>query len=179
MARQVALLRGINLGPHKRVPMADLRAALERAGYGDVRTYLQSGNVVLSTDLSGDPLARAIEELVREELGVDAAVVVRSGDELADVVRRDPFGELASDPRLYQVSFLSGEPDGGAVQALEAAAEHPERLVVSGREIFAWHPGGIARSPLAEALGKARLGVTATARNWRTVTQLLALAADG
>jgi uncharacterized protein (DUF1697 family) len=103
-------------------------------------------------------------------------VVVRTRDELADVVARDPLGEVADDPRRYQVSFLSGMPDAAVIRELEAQDVAPERFVVSGREIYAWYPSGIQRSPLARLLSDDRLGVTATARNWNTVTKLLALA---
>ncbi|MGH2945729.1 MAG: DUF1697 domain-containing protein [Solirubrobacteraceae bacterium] len=178
MARQIALLRGINLGPSRRVAMGELRELLNGLGYGDVRTLLQSGNVVLTSDLEPERLARALEQQIAAGLGVSAAVVVRTRDELADVVERNPLGAVATDPRRYQVSFLSGEPDPEAVREIEAVDVAPERFAVSGREIYAWHPDGIQRSPLVKLLSEQRLGVTATARNWSTVTKLLALAGE-
>jgi uncharacterized protein (DUF1697 family) len=178
MATHVALLRGINVGPHRRVPMADLRAVLTAAGYGDVRTHLQSGNVVLTSDLAASALARAVEQHIATGLGVDVDVVVRTRAELEDVVARNPLGAVATDPRLHQVTFLSGEPDPEAVRALVALDVAPEQVVISGREIHAWHPGGIQGSRLARRLADSRLGVPATARNWNTVTKLLALAGE-
>src|SRR5512144_1900543 len=142
MARQIALLRGINLGPHRRVAMGDLRSLLAAAGYADVRTHLQSGNVVLTSDAAPDDLARDLERRIAAGLGVDAGVVVRTRDELADVVARDPLRSVVDDPRRYQVTFLSGEPEPDAVRELERVAVAPERIVVSGREIYAWHPNG-------------------------------------
>jgi uncharacterized protein (DUF1697 family) len=176
MARQVAFLRGINLGPTRRVPMKDLRAALEAAGYEGVRTLVQSGNVVLTSDAEPDELERDIARLLRDAFGFDIAVVVRTRDELAEVIERDPFRGEADDPARYQVSFLSAEPEAGRVEELESADVAPERVAVRGREVYAWHPDGVGRSELAKLITDRRLGVEVTARNWRTVTRLLELA---
>ena len=176
MPRQIALLRGINLGARNRVSMPELRELLSGLGHEDVKTLLQSGNVVLTSDETGEALEQALEAAITEELGVESRVVVRTVRELAGVVERDPFGEVADDPKRYQVSFLSAKPKAAVVKALEAADVAPEQAVVSGREIYAWHPEGIQRSPLAKLLTDEKLGVTATARNWNTVTKLLELA---
>ena len=176
MGRHVAFLRGINLGGSRRVPMKELRAALEEAGYGEVRTLLQSGNVVLTSEAEPAALEHDLSTLLRETFGFDIAVVVRTRDELADVIARDPFGDEANDPARYQVSFLSAEPEAAEAQELEAADVAPERVAVLGREVFAWHPDGIGRSELAKLITDRRLGVEVTARNWRTVTKLLEIA---
>ena len=105
-------------------------------------------------------------------------MVVRTARELAGVVNRNPFADVADDPKRYQVSFLSAKPEAAVVRALEAADVAPEQVAVSGREIYAWHPEGIQRSPLAKLLTDRKLGVTATARNWSTVTKLLELARE-
>jgi uncharacterized protein (DUF1697 family) len=178
MPRQIALLRGINLGARNRVSMPELRELLTGLGHEDVRTLLQSGNVVLTSDVKGEQLARALEEAIAGELGVESRVVVRTARELAAVVERDPLGDVADDPKRYQVSFLSAKPKAAVVRELEAADVAPERVAVSGREIYAWHANGIQRSPLAKLLTDRKLGVTATARNWNTVTQLLELARE-
>jgi len=178
MALHAVFLRGINLGGKRRVGMADLRAALERAGYGDVRTHLQSGNVLLSSDASPAELEPQLEALLHDEFGFEIAVMVRSREQLAAVVAHDPFGEVADDPARYVVSFLAAKPDRAAITRLKHAAEPPERVAVRGREVYAWHPGGVGRSELAKAIDERRLGVGVTARNWRTVTKLLELAED-
>jgi len=176
--RQVVLLRGINVGSHNRVGMAPLRELLTRRGHEDVRTLLQSGNVVLTSDTTGAGLVRELEEAIAAELGVQPRVVVRTVDEIAAVVERDPFGDVADQPKLYQVSFLSEELAPAAAKELEAADVAPERVAVHGREIYAWHPNGVQRSPLAALLTDKKLGVAATARNWNTVTKLLELARE-
>ncbi len=176
MARQVALLRGINLGPNRRIAMPALRELLAGAGFEHVRTYVQSGNVVLSSQLAPDELERECERLLSAEFGFDVDVVARTRDQLAEVVARNPLGDVADNPKRYQVSFLSGELGADRVEALAAAAVAPERFVAIGRELYAWHPGGVARSRLWGRLAGQGLGVKATARNWTTVTALLAMA---
>jgi uncharacterized protein (DUF1697 family) len=176
MPRYVVFLRGINLGGKRRVGMADLRAALDSEGFEDVRTLLQSGNVVLTSGAKPRPLERELAKTLRRAFGFDIAVVARTRDELADVIRRDPFGAEADDPARYQVSFLSDKPSRRAAQELEAAATAPERAAVRGREVYAWHPGGVGRSELAKLITAKRLEVEVTARNWRTITKLLELA---
>jgi uncharacterized protein (DUF1697 family) len=176
MQRYVAFLRGINLGSTRRVAMSELREALEGAGYGDVRTLLQSGNVVLTSAVGPEKLERDLARTLREAFGLEIAVVVRTRDELAEVIARDPFAGQAHDPARYQVSFLSAAPDPRHVRELESAEVSPERVVVSGREVYAWHPGGVGRSELAKLITGKRLGVEVTARNWRTLTSLLELA---
>jgi uncharacterized protein (DUF1697 family) len=176
VGRHVVLLRGINLPRHKRISMPDLRGALEDAGFRDVKTYVQSGNVVLSSRAAPKTVAGKVERAIEERFGLDVDAVVRTRDELADVVARDPFGKKASDPKRFQVTFLTAEPGKDVLEMLEAAAAGGERLVASGRELYSWHPNGVGRSKLAALLAGPRLGVTATARNWTTVTTLLALA---
>ena len=175
--RHIALLRGINLGARNRVSMPELRELLTRHGYEDVQTLLQSGNVVLTSDRAPDDLATALARQIADGLGVETPVVVRTREELADVIARDPFGPSAANPKRYQVTFLSGDPDSAAVRELEDGDFGAEQVVVSGREIYAWHPDGIQRSALARLLGDRKLGVVATARNWSTVTKLHELAA--
>ena len=178
MARQILLLRGINIGPRNRISMPDLRDALIGAGFDDVATYLQSGNAVVSTTASADAVRQKVERLITDRFGLEVAVVVRTQAQLALVVERNPLGEVATDPKRYQVSFLDGKLSAAVVRKLEVVAAPSEELVVSGREIFAWHPAGVARSKLWAMLAGKGLGVTATARNWTTVTQLLELAGD-
>ena len=170
------LLRGINIGSRNRIAMPALREALEEAGFGDVKTYVQSGNVVVSSRASPDGVARKVKRLIADRFGLEIDVVVRTRDELAKVVRHNPLGDVATNPKRYQVSFLDAKPAPGVVRKLADLAVPPEQLVAHGRELYAWHPAGVARSKLWAALAGRGLGVTATARNWTTVTKLLELA---
>jgi uncharacterized protein (DUF1697 family) len=178
MARHILLLRGINLAARNRIAMADLRGVLEDAGFDDVRTYLQSGNVVVASKAKSDDVARKTERLIAKHFGLDIAVVARSRAQLAKIVERNPLQKVAKNPKRYQVSFLASKPGRDVIERVEAAAEPPEQVVAIGREIYAWHPETIARSRLWTLLAGQKLGVIATARNWTTVTSLLELADD-
>jgi uncharacterized protein (DUF1697 family) len=158
--------------------MPRLREALREAGFEDVSTYVQSGNIVLTTQDSAATVARAVKELIADEFGHDIPVVVRTRAELARVVERNPLANVATNPKRYQVSFLEKKPSAELIRKLEAVAAPAERVVGEGREIYAWHPEGVARSKLWAMLAGKGLGITATARNWTTVTKLLELA-DG
>jgi uncharacterized protein (DUF1697 family) len=179
VSRLVVLLRGVNLAGANRVPMPELRGALEDAGFENVATYVQSGNVVLSAGSPAKAVALEVETLIADRFGLDIAVVVRTRSQLASVVERDPLGDVATSPKLYLVTFLDGQPDHDAVEKLEEALAEGERLVRAGRELYTWHPGGSGRSKAAKLLSSKALGVTATSRNWSTVTALLALADEG
>jgi len=113
--RQIVLLRGINLGPRNRIAMPGLRKLLEDAGFDDVRTYVQSGNIVLDTRRKPETTATACEKLIEAELGLEIPAVVRTRDELAEVVRRNPLADVVDDPKRYQVSFLDGKPEPKAI----------------------------------------------------------------
>jgi uncharacterized protein (DUF1697 family) len=176
MTTFVVLLRGINLGSRNRISMPELRDALTRSGFENVRTYVQSGNVVLETAAAAEDLARRCEAVIARAFRLEIPVIVRTRAQLAAVVRRDPLGSVASDPKRYLVSFLSEKPTRAVVRKLAAAAVEPEQLIASGRELYAWLPAGVARSKLWSLLAAKDLGVTTTTRNWTTVTKLFELA---
>jgi uncharacterized protein (DUF1697 family) len=165
-----ALLRGINLGARNRVAMQDLRALVEELGGEDVRTYLQSGNVVFGgRALSADALAKGI----REALGVDAKVLLRSKAELAKIVRGNPFPK--ADPATLHVTFLADAAGKARVKKLAEREFAPDELDVAGREVYLRCPNGYGRSKLSNAFLEKQLGVPATTRNWKTVKALAEL----
>jgi uncharacterized protein (DUF1697 family) len=178
VAQHILLLRGINLAGRNRIAMPALRDALAGAGFGDVRTYLQSGNVVLSSSAKADDVVRKTRRVIAKEFGLDIAVVTRTRAQLAKVVERNPLQTVATNPKRYQVSFLDAKPTREVMRRVEEAATQAEQVLAIGREIYAWHPEGIGRSRLWTLLAGRRLGVTATARNWTTVTNLLSLAQE-
>ena len=182
MARLVALLRGINVGGHKKVPMAQLRQVLEGAGFEGVRTYVQSGNVVLDAPSrrSPDRVGRDIEKAIEEAFGFNVAVVVRTRDEFAALVEEDPLGDVADNAAYRIVVFLAGELDRERLADIDPAEFAPEAFTLRDREIVMWAPRGQAESRLVKTLTEKRTGVVGTARNWRTVQKLLTMAdADG
>ena len=181
MARLVALLRGINVGGHKKVPMARLREVLDAAGFEDVRTYVQSGNVVLSAPPRRSPatVGREIEKAIEAEFGFDVAVVMRTRDEIASLVQEDPLGDVATNPTYRIVVFLAEELDRSLLAGVDPDEFAPEAYLVREREIVMWAPNGQRDSRLVKTLTEKRTGVVGTARNWRTVEKLLAMADEG
>jgi uncharacterized protein (DUF1697 family) len=176
MAKHIVLLRGINIGPRNRIAMPALREALQGAGFTEVQTYLQSGNVVLESRAKPEAVRRKVEQLIEKQFGLEIAVVVRTRAQLAAVVKRNPLGRVATEPKRYQVTFLEQKLSAKVAKELKETAADDERVVVAGREVYAWHPKTIARSKLWSKLAGKGLGVTATSRNWTTVEALLELA---
>jgi uncharacterized protein (DUF1697 family) len=178
VSSRVLLLRAINVGD-RRLAMPALRELLTHAGLRDVRTYLQSGNVVLSSDAPPERLAAQCRALISERAGFDVPVIVRTGEDLERVVAHDPFAGTATEPKYYWVTFFEAEPGDAALERLRALAVQGEQVVVDGREIYAWLPRGAGRSKLAAKLHVPLRELSGTARNWRTVTALLDMCAAG
>jgi uncharacterized protein (DUF1697 family) len=174
--RQIALIRGINVGKAKRVAMADLRALVEDLGYGDVRTLLNSGNVVFTAPgvAPGDAAAR-IEEGLAKRTGVSARVTVLTSRELATVISENSLAEVASDPSRMLVAVLMNKADRRRLEPLAKEDWAPEALALGTRAAYLWCPEGILASKLSEAVGRA-LGDAVTTRNWATMTKLQVLA---
>lgn len=179
MNRAAVLLRGINVGRAKRVAMAPLREALTARGHGAVVTHLNSGNVVLDTDLDEAALAADVHACIAEVFGHDVDVVVRTGAELADVVAAGPValpGGVDLDPARYLVTFLPVVPDPGAVAAVPAAGPGEGVWAVVGRDLHLWLPDGVLDTPVGAWRWPRLLGCTGTGRNWTTVQRVAALA---
>jgi uncharacterized protein (DUF1697 family) len=181
------MLRGINVSGRNKVPMADLRSMAGSLGYLGVRSYVQSGNLVFDAPGRATPasVASRIGGAVRGSFGVNVPVVVRTGDELAGVVAANPFAAEGlrpdDEPRLFHVTFLDSAPDRTAVAGLEAAAEafRPDVLRVAAADVYLHIPGGYGETKLNNAFLERKLGGSATTRNWKTVTTLAAMAAEG
>jgi uncharacterized protein (DUF1697 family) len=175
--RYVALIRGINVGGHKKVPMGRLREALLESGFSDPATYLQSGNVVVSGPKKADErIARDIEKVIQAEFGFSASVLVRTKAELAAVVENNPMPDCAAEPKKFVVTFLSVRPSAAQLRELDPSQFEPDRFEVRGREAYLFCPNGLNDSTFANFPWDKRFGITATTRNWNTVTKLLTLA---
>ena len=172
MATYVALLRGVNVGGRAKLPMARLRELAGEIG-DDVRTYLQSGNVVLRSAAPAADVRAALEQRVSAELGKPATVVVLSAAQLRRVRDANPFPDEPDPTKLHAV-FLAERPPAAKLKAFAPEAWAPEELRVAGTTAYLRLPGGLGRSKLAAAVGKL-LGVEGTARNWRTVEALVEL----
>jgi uncharacterized protein (DUF1697 family) len=154
--------------------MPRLREMLTDRGFGEVRTHLGSGNVLLDSPLPEEELATALATAIEKEFGFDVPVVVRTGQEMAAVVGFDPFGDVATDPSRYSVTFLPEPPPAGKVTELPPAEGGEYR--VAGRELYLWLPDGLTNSPMGSWKWDRLLGVSGTNRNWKTVTRLAELA---
>jgi uncharacterized protein (DUF1697 family) len=171
----VALFRGINVGGNNMLPMKDLAALLEALGLRDVRTYIQSGNVVFTASGTAGPLAGRIGAAVERRCGFRPQLLLLGTTELARALAANPFPEAAATPQFLHLWFLAGRPARGAEAALAALAATDERFVLRGKVLYLHAPRGIGNSKLAARAERA-LGVPATARNWRTATTLLSMA---
>lgn len=174
-ATWLALLRGINVVGKNKVPMKALASALETAGFHSVRTYIQSGNVVFSSSRS-DPgaLARQIERLVERNFACAPMVLVISKAELAAAIRGNPFPGADRDHKSLHLYFLASRPQSPDIEALARLDAGREAFELKGRVFYFWAPEGFADSVLRSRIERC-LGVAATARNWRTVNELLKL----
>lgn len=178
MTTYFAFLRGINVGGKKPVGMAGLRAMAESLGFSEVRTLLQSGNLIFSGDVDSDgALERRLEAEAKRLLGLETDFMVRRAAEIQRVIASNPFPEAArDDPGHLVVSFLKSAPAAGALEALRAAIAGRESVELAGRDLFILYPDGIGRSKLTSALMDKRLATRGTGRNWNTVLKLADLA---
>jgi uncharacterized protein (DUF1697 family) len=175
---QIALLRGINVGGHKQVAMADLRSLLSKLGFADVQSLLQSGNLMFrSGSQAGSRLERLLENEIEKHLGLQCSIFVRSAAEWREVVARNPFREEARrDPGHLLAMILKSPPEAARLKALQAAIQGSEVVRAAGSCLYIVYPDGVGRSRLTNALIEKTLGTRGTARNWNTVLKLNAIA---
>ncbi|MDK9496348.1 DUF1697 domain-containing protein [Streptomyces katrae] len=176
--KYAALLRGINVGGNKKVPMAELRSVLEGLGHRDVRTYLQSGNAVFSSaETDTTALARGLEAAIEAHFGFRVPCLVVDGDHLAAVVAACPFPAAELEGRQLHATFLSEQPGPERFAALDGTAYLPEEYRLGDRVLYLYAPDGLGRSKLAEALARPAVvkGLDVTTRNWNTVVKLVEL----
>jgi uncharacterized protein (DUF1697 family) len=185
MPTHVVLLRGVNVGGNNKVPMADLRARLERDGFTRVRTYIQSGNVIVDAREATATTGVKVATAIADEFGIEVPVVALGVTELARVVDQNPYPAEQDHKRLHAI-FLPSEPDAAACERLaELAAKFArpvggDSMTLLGKTLYLHTPGGFGTSDLAKALTtKGRLSsLQGTARNWATVTTLLTMARE-
>jgi len=172
----VAFLRAINLGKHRRVPMADLRATLADAGYDEVTTHLQSGNAVFSSRTrSRDAVERALEKLVKRDFGIDVDVMARTAGELGKITKSNPLLQRPGDTASLHVAFLKSRPSTATARALAGYDFGRDEFVLRGAELYLRYPDGVARSKMSTTLFERTLGTPATVRTWKVVTRLVEL----
>jgi uncharacterized protein (DUF1697 family) len=170
--RLAAFLRGINVGRAKRVAMGDLRSLVEGLGYANVRTLLNSGNLVFAASrVSPARVATQIEEALEAKFHVSSRVIVLTEPEMAAIVTGNPIGKIADNPARLLVAVLRSSADVKRVEALTRRDWAPDLAAVGPRAVYMWCPGGIMASSLAAEVGRA-LGDGTTVRNWSTLKKV-------
>jgi len=179
MTTYICFLRGVNVGGNKLLKMADLKILLTTLGLRDVKTYLQSGNVVFRTaETNRAELIRKIEDAIRKKSAMEVKIILRTADELRKVIAATPLAPEGRNPSALVVAFLAGPIAEKGKAALTSLKTASEELHFGGQEIYLYFPENMARSKLAAALTEKKVGVNVTARNWNTVNALLKMAED-
>jgi len=174
MSNCVALLRGINVGRAKRLPMADLRGILEALGFKDVRTLLNSGNAVFESPRPNrGKISHSIGAAICAHCGFEVPVIVVTAQDLDDIVAENPLAQIPAEPSKGLVAFLADDAARSRARALLKQDWSPEALAVGSQAAYLWCPGGIIDSKLVKAFARAT-GERATSRNWATVLKLQA-----
>lgn len=174
----IALLRGINVGGKNKLPMKELAALFVEAGCEEVRTYIQSGNVVFRTGSSDvEEISSIISASIQDRYGYQVPVITRTAGELQEIMEANPFVEAGAETDRLHVMFLADLPDSASVDSLDPERSPDDEFAVRGREVYLHCPNGVARSKLTNSYFDSRLSTTSTSRNWRTVRKLLELAA--
>lgn len=171
----ISILRGINLGSHNKIPMPELKTLYEKAGFKNVATYIQSGNVVFSADKPDlHSLPDKIQQLIFKKYKFNVPVIVRTVDEMQSVVDNNPMLKNKSmDIEKLHVTFLSDKPQKEHLEKMAAYQYKPDEYIIGGKEIFVFCPNGYGNTKLSNNFFESKLKVTATTRNWRTVNELL------
>jgi uncharacterized protein (DUF1697 family) len=177
MTTYIVLLRGVMPSGKNKVPMARLREVLEQAGFARVRTYIQSGNALVDTSLPAPVVAHTIRELIRDHIGPDLEVIVRTGDQLEEVLGANPFAGGYDLSRVFFVLFAEPPPASGA-RELESRDLSPEKLAFGNDTAYMYIPGPYGRGTLSNNFLEKALGVRATMRNFNTLQKLVALSRE-
>jgi uncharacterized protein (DUF1697 family) len=174
----VALLRGINVGGKNMLPMKRLAELFTAAGCDDVRTYIQSGNVIFrATPDVAVALPEIISARILEDFGIRVPVVLRSSEQLAETIRDNPFLPRGVDPETLHVLFLTDQPGSGLIEKLNPSRSPPDEFIALGGAVYLHLPNGVARTKLTNAYFDTTLKTIGTQRNWRTVTKLFTMMA--
>ncbi len=179
MSRYVSMLRGINVSGQRRIKMDELRSLFESLGFGNVKTYIQSGNVIFdSRRASISKLASAIEIAIEKTFGFSVVSLVRTKADIRSPAENNPFLEAGkADLTKLHVTFLSDKPSKSAIEGLEALDYGADQFQISGQEIYLFCPGGHGKPKLSNNLFERKLGISATTRNRKTVIALCDLSA--
>ncbi len=176
--KYISILRGINVGGHKKILMADLKNLYAQLGFTNVISYIQSGNVVFDSNITDvNQIITSIEKAITTRYGFDVPVIIRTHAEIKNACDNTPFGEidLKADGSKYFLTLISDLPTKENIEILMNYVNQPERLQIEGKNIYIFYPNGAGRTKLTNGLIENKLKVKATSRNWKTVVKLIEL----
>ncbi len=172
MNRKIAILRGINVGGKRKILMADLKALCEKLGWKQIKTYIQSGNVIFDSVESNSELESTLEKAIVEKFGLDVPVIVRSSKELQDSIDKNPFFSKDADINQLHLTFLKEKPANENIEKVFTYNYEPDKFKVDNKDVFLFCEGKYHQSKLTNNLFEKKLKVGATTRNWKTVLKL-------
>jgi uncharacterized protein (DUF1697 family) len=177
VARYIAFLRGVNVTGHNKMAMADLKRLCGDLGHTEIVTYVQSGNAIFTSRTQKPAtIAANMERQIKEDLGLDVRVLIRTPAEVEKVIARNPFATPRTDPKSLYITFLAEPPTKERVRAVSDFEAPPDKFHVDGREVFLCCPNGYGRSKLNNTFWERKLAIDATTRNWKSVQACLELA---
>lgn len=177
MTTYISILRGVNVGPSKRIKMDELKKSISRLNLESVKTYIQSGNVVFNSDNSDSSfLKEKIEDEIRSSFGFDVTVIIRTKEQLETLIKNSPFKD--EDTNHVYITFLSELPNENLIEDLKIddIKNKSDKIFFSPKEIYLFLPGGYGRTKLNNNYFEKKLGTSATTRNWKTVNKLMDIA---
>ena len=181
METYIAILRGINVGGQNKIRMIDLAAKLQSNGFSDLRTYIQSGNLVFRAEKKPEPeMANKIAESIKNEFGLNVPAIVFKKGDWNEIIGRNPFAKDPhyNNPKTLHVSFLSEIPQLENVQKLTGYSDEPNEFSVVGKAVYLYCPNGYSKTKLGNGFLEKKLKVTATTRNWATTLKLAEMASE-
>jgi uncharacterized protein (DUF1697 family) len=177
MKKFISILRGINVGGHKKIKMDALRQLFINLGYRNVKTYIQSGNVIFSSEnTESGELEKIIAQEIIQTFGFEVPVLIFSAEELTDILENNPFGtDDAKDPSFIYITFLSENPNPDILKKIAGSTFRPDEFVNINRAVYLYCPGGYGNTKLTNTFFENKLKLTATTRNLNTATELFKL----
>lgn len=178
MDTYITILRGINVSGQKKIKMADLQELFESLGFQNVRTYIQSGNVIFRSKESPQNMVKLIEEKIMDVYGWEVPVIIRNSEELKKISKSNPFIKKGKDEDRLYVTFLGVKPAAENLKNLDGVDYSPEKYILEGTNIYFYAPNGYGRAKMNNNFFENKLKVKATTRNWKTVNKLVKLAEE-
>lgn len=175
MNRKIAILRGINVGGKRKILMADLKSLCETLGWIDVKTYIQSGNLIFNSSEQNSELENILVSAISEKYGFHVPVIVRSPEELQTLIDKNPFYNKEADINQLHVTFLKEKPTVENTKQMETCSYEPDKMVIQDKDVFIFSSGKYHESKLTNNFIEKKLKVDATTRNWKTVLKLIDL----